>query len=70
MDGFKKIWKIILDNINTNYNLSTFNISLHLKYIFEENELDKNSIVSKMKITAPDGKIIILKFIDKKQRDI
>ena len=31
-------------------------ISKHLKNIFEENELDKNSVVSKMEITAPDGK--------------
>ena len=31
-------------------------ISKHLKNIFEENELDKNSAVSKMEITADDGK--------------
>ena len=31
-------------------------ISKHLKNIFEENELNKNSVVSKMKITAEDGK--------------
>ena len=31
-------------------------ISKHLKNIFEENELDKNSVISKMEITAPDGK--------------
>ena len=31
-------------------------ISKHLKNIFEENELDKNSVVSKMEITADDGK--------------
>ena len=31
-------------------------ISKHLKNIFEENELDKNSVVSKMEITAPDEK--------------
>ena len=29
-------------------------ISKHLKNIFEENELDKNSVVSKMEITATD----------------
>ena len=34
-------------------------ISKHLKNIFEENELDKNSVVSKMEITATDG---LLKF--------
>lgn len=27
-------------------------VSKHLKNIFEENELDKNSVVSKMEITA------------------
>ncbi len=31
-------------------------ISKHLKNIFEESELDKNSVVSKMEITADDGK--------------
>jgi hypothetical protein len=31
-------------------------VSKHLKNIFEENELDKNSVVSKMEITADDGK--------------
>ena len=31
-------------------------ISKHLKNIFEENELDKNSVISKMEITADDGK--------------
>ena len=31
-------------------------ISKHLKNIFEENELDKNLVVSKMEITADDGK--------------
>ena len=31
-------------------------ISKHLKNIFEEKELDKNSVVSKMEITAEDGK--------------
>ena len=31
-------------------------ISKHLKNIFEDNELDKNSVVSKMEITAEDGK--------------
>ncbi len=31
-------------------------ISKHLKNIFEDNELEKNSVVSKMEITAEDGK--------------
>ncbi|MGM9882243.1 MAG: RhuM family protein [Bacilli bacterium] len=37
------------------FECSTDNISLHLKNIFKENELDKNSVVSKMEITAEDG---------------
>ncbi len=35
----------------------------HLKTIFDEDELNKNSVVSKMEITADDGKNIIQKFI-------
>ena len=31
-------------------------ISKHLKNIFDEDELNKNSVVSKMEITADDGK--------------
>lgn len=31
-------------------------ISKHLKNVFEEEELDKDSVVSKMEITASDGK--------------
>ena len=31
-------------------------VSKHLKNIFDENELDKDSVVSKMEITADDGK--------------
>lgn len=31
-------------------------ISKHLKNIFEEKELDKTAVVSKMEITAEDGK--------------
>ncbi len=31
-------------------------ISKHLKNIFEEQELDKDLVVSKMEITADDGK--------------
>ena len=32
-------------------------ISKHLKNIFEEGELEENSVVSKMETTAADGKI-------------
>lgn len=38
-------------------------ISKHLKNIFEEKELNKDSVVSKMEITAEDARIIILKSI-------
>ena len=38
------------------FNVGVPAISKHLKNIFAENELDKNSVVSKMEITAEDGK--------------
>ena len=38
------------------FNVGVPAISKHLKNIFAENELDKNSVVSKMEITAADGK--------------
>ena len=38
------------------FNVGVPAISKHLKNIFAENELDKNSVVSKMEITAPDEK--------------
>ena len=38
------------------FNVEQPTISKNLKNIFEENELDKNPVVSKMEITAPDGK--------------
>ena len=41
------------------FNVGVSAISKHLKNIFEENELDKNSVVSKMEITATDD---LLKF--------
>ena len=38
------------------FQCSTDNISLHLKHIFEDNELDKNSVTEKCSLTADDGK--------------
>ena len=38
------------------FNVGVPAISKHLKNIFEENELEKNAVISKMEITAPDGK--------------
>ena len=39
------------------FDCSTDNISLHLKNIFKENELEENSVTEKFSITASDGKI-------------
>lgn len=36
---------------------STDNISLHLKNIFKENELDENSVTENFSVTASDGKV-------------
>lgn len=38
------------------YQTSKSNISEHIKHIFEEEELDENSVVRKFRITATDGK--------------
>ena len=38
------------------FECSTDNISLHLKHIFQDNELDKNSVTEKCSLTADDGK--------------
>ena len=38
------------------FECSTDNISLHLKNIFKEKELDKNSVVEEYSVTAKDGK--------------
>ena len=38
------------------YNSSKSNISEHIKHIFEEGELDENSVVRKFRTTASDGK--------------
>ena len=35
---------------------SKANISEHIKHIFEENELDRDSVVRKFRTTASDGK--------------
>lgn len=38
------------------YQTSKSNISEHIKHIFEEGELEENSVVRKFRITAADGK--------------
>ncbi len=38
------------------FDCSTDNISLHLKNIFKENELDENSVTEEFSVTATDGK--------------
>jgi hypothetical protein len=40
----------------TLFDCSTDNISLHLKNIFKENELDENSVTEQFSVTASDGK--------------
>jgi len=40
----------------TLFDCSTDNISLHLKNIFKENELDENSVAEDFSVTASDGK--------------
>ncbi|MDR0912663.1 MAG: virulence RhuM family protein [Methanobrevibacter sp.] len=44
------------------FNVQVPAISKHLKNIFEDEELDENSVVSKMEITASDGKNYNTKF--------
>lgn len=39
------------------FNVKKNTISYHLKNIFSDNELDKNSVVRKIRTTASDGKI-------------
>ena len=38
------------------YQTSKSNVSEHIKHIFEEGELDENSVVRKFRTTASDGK--------------
>ena len=38
------------------YNTTKNNVSMHLKNIFDEGELNKNSVVKKFLTTANDGK--------------
>ena len=38
------------------FSCSTDNISLHLKNIFNDGELDKSSVTEKISVTASDGK--------------
>ncbi|NDV66642.1 hypothetical protein D0T60_15555 [Bacteroides sp. 224] len=42
--------------MGTLFDCSTDNISLHLKNIFKENELDENSVTEEFSVTASDGK--------------
>ncbi len=45
------------------FGCSTDNISLHLKNIFESEELNKNSVTEKFSATASDGKKLSYKFL-------
>ena len=42
------------------YQTSKSNVSEHIKHIFEEGELEENSVVRKFRTTASDGNHIIL----------
>ena len=44
------------------FGCSTDNISLHLKNIFSEGELDKNSVTEKISATASDRKKYLMQF--------
>ena len=44
------------------FNCSSDNISLHLKNVFNEGELDKNSVTEKISATASDGKNYLTNF--------
>ena len=44
------------------FDCSTGNVSLHLKNIFTEGELDKNSVTEKISATATDGKNYLTQF--------
>ncbi len=44
------------------FGCSTDNISLHLKNIFSEGELDKDSVTEKISATANDGKRYLTQF--------
>lgn len=44
------------------FDCSTDNFSLHLKNIFADGELDKNSVTEKISATAADGKNYLTQF--------
>ena len=48
------------------YGSSKSNISEHIKHIFEEGELDKNSVVRNFRTTAKDGKHYNVKYYNLK----
>ena len=49
------------DQLVSLYQSSKSNISEHIKHIFEEGELDEDSVVRNFRITASDGKIYNVK---------
>jgi len=51
----ENVWLTQADLIEL-YQSSKSNVSEHIKHIFEEGELDENSVVRKFRTTASDGK--------------
>lgn len=49
------------DQLVSLYQSSKSNISEHIKHIFEDNELNEDSVVRNFRITASDGKIYNVK---------
>lgn len=50
------VW-LTQQQLMTLYQCSKSNISEHIKHIFEEGELDKDSVVRNFRTTAADGKV-------------
>lgn len=59
--GDETIW-MTQKNMAELFGCSSDNISFHLKNIFDNNELDKNSVTEKISATAADGKNYLTQF--------
>ena len=54
----ENVWLTQADLVEL-YQSSKSNVSEHIKHIFEEGELDENSVVRKFRTTASDGMTFI-----------